>query len=133
MAKKMTRDVPLPSSDGMFGGSGDPKKIKARADSLMSQSRYKKNNAALLEDKAKNTKDRFPTRYAFEGREYLTPGRFNLEKKAQVIKASAKLDSMRAEGLYNLARKNEAAARNLKDYRKKNEATAKRLKDYRKK
>jgi hypothetical protein len=24
--KKMTRDVPLPSSDGMFGGPGDPKK-----------------------------------------------------------------------------------------------------------
>jgi hypothetical protein len=26
MAKKNTRDVPLPSSDGMFGGPGDPKK-----------------------------------------------------------------------------------------------------------
>jgi len=24
--KKQTRDVPLPSSDGMFGGPGDPKK-----------------------------------------------------------------------------------------------------------
>ena len=24
--KKMTRDVPLPSSDGLFGGPGDPKK-----------------------------------------------------------------------------------------------------------
>ena len=104
--KKMTRDIPLPSSDGMFGGPKDPKKMKAQADSLMSQSRYKKNNAALLEDEAKNTEDRFPTRrYTVEGREYMTPGRFNLEKKAQVIKASAKLDSMKAEGLYNIAKK----------------------------
>ena len=27
--KKMTRDVPLPSSDGLFGGPGDPKKATA--------------------------------------------------------------------------------------------------------
>ena len=26
MAKKYNRDMPLPSSDGMFGGPGDPKK-----------------------------------------------------------------------------------------------------------
>ena len=32
----MTRDVPLPSSDGLFGGPGDPKKpySKTRADML---------------------------------------------------------------------------------------------------
>lgn len=105
--------------NAMQGGPGDPKKIKTQADSLMSQSRYKKNNAALLEDKAKNTKDRFPS-YAFKEREYMTPGRIHLEQKAKGIKASAKLDSMKAEGLYNLSKKNEAAARNLKDYRKKN-------------
>jgi hypothetical protein len=29
MAKKNTRDIPLPSSDGMFGGPGDPKKKKS--------------------------------------------------------------------------------------------------------
>ena len=120
MAKeKMTRDIPLPSSNDLFGGPGDPKKIKARADSLMSQSRYKKNNAELLEDKAENTEDIFPTRYKVEGREYMTPGKFNLKKKARVIKASAALDSMRAEGLYNIAKKNEATAKRLKDYRKK--------------
>ena len=31
--KKMTRDVPLPSSDGMFGGPGDPKKKYTASDS----------------------------------------------------------------------------------------------------
>ena len=30
MAKKNTRDVPLPSSDGMFGGPGDPPKGNAK-------------------------------------------------------------------------------------------------------
>jgi hypothetical protein len=31
--KKQTRDVPLPSSDGMFGGPGDPKKKYTASDS----------------------------------------------------------------------------------------------------
>lgn len=31
MAKKNTRDIPLPSSDGMFGGPGDPKKGKKKS------------------------------------------------------------------------------------------------------
>ena len=29
--KKITRDIPLPSSDGMFGGPGDPKKNTPQA------------------------------------------------------------------------------------------------------
>jgi len=32
--KKMTRDVPLPSSDGLFGGPGDPKKKYTAKDSV---------------------------------------------------------------------------------------------------
>lgn len=109
--KKMTRDIPLPSSDGMFNGPGDPKKIKAQADSLMTESRIKKNRAALLADKAKNTEDRFPS-YAFkEGengsiREYMTPGKNMLQEKSNVMKARAELDSMRAEGLYKFAKQN---------------------------
>lgn len=31
--KKMTRDIPLPSSDGLFGGPGDPKKKYTAKDS----------------------------------------------------------------------------------------------------
>ena len=110
--------------NAMQDGPGDPKKIKAKADSLMSQSRYKKNNAALLEEKAKNTKDRFPS-YAFkEGengsiREYMTPGRLMFEQKSRVMKASAERDSMKAEGLYKFSKQNESTAKRLKEYRKK--------------
>ena len=32
--KKQTRDIPLPSSDGMFGGPGDPKKKYTASDSV---------------------------------------------------------------------------------------------------
>jgi hypothetical protein len=34
MPKKTTRDVPLPSSDGLFGGPGDPKKKYTASDSV---------------------------------------------------------------------------------------------------
>lgn len=101
--KKMTRDIPLPSSDGMFGGPGDPKKIKAKADSLMTQSRIKKNRAELLADKAKNTENRFPITVNSQT-EYMIPGSINLQRKSRVMKASAELDSMKAEGLYKFAK-----------------------------
>jgi len=44
--KKMTRDVPLPSSDGLFGGPGDPKKKYTASDSaqfMQTKARLKKN------------------------------------------------------------------------------------------
>lgn len=42
----MNRDVPLPSSDGMFGGPGDPKKKYTASDStqfMNTEARLKKN------------------------------------------------------------------------------------------
>ena len=44
--KKMTRDIPLPSSDGLFGGPGDPKKKYTAKDSnqfMQTEARLKKN------------------------------------------------------------------------------------------
>ena len=89
--------------NAMQDGPGDPKKIKAKADSLMTESRIKKNRAALLEDKAKNTESRFPS-IVYSQREYMTPGSINLQQKSRVMKASAERDSMRAEGLYKFAK-----------------------------
>lgn len=46
MAKKNNRDYPLPSSDGMFGGPGDPKKKYTASDSaqfMQTEVRLKKN------------------------------------------------------------------------------------------
>jgi len=50
--KKMTRDYPLPSSDGMFGGPGDPKKKYTASDSanyMGTYNRFKK-DAKIIKD-----------------------------------------------------------------------------------
>ena len=120
MAKKYNRDMPLPSSDNMFGGPGDPKKMRAKADSFMAQSNIKKNRAELLANKAKNTENRWPeTRYTPEGREYAVSGKIPLTEKSNVKRASAQMDSMRAEGLYQFANKTEANQKRLKEMYKK--------------
>jgi len=118
--KKLTRDIPLPSSEGLFGGPGDPKKMRAKADSFMSQSRIKKNRADLLMEQAKKTTNPWPeTFYEFKGQEYMKPGRIPLTRKANVTRASAQMDSMRAEGLYQFANKTEANQKRLKSLRTK--------------
>lgn len=50
--KKMTRDVPLPSSDGMFGGPGDPKKKYTASDSAQFAQTYGRleQNAKILKN-----------------------------------------------------------------------------------
>jgi hypothetical protein len=71
MAKnKFTRDVPLPSSDGLFGGPGDPKKTKS--DSLMRESNEKKLFAFQQEKiaKAQIKKDGGNKRIPIGGAEY---------------------------------------------------------------
>jgi hypothetical protein len=45
--KKMTRDVPLPSSDGMFGGPGDPKKKYTASDSANYMGTYNRQQASF--------------------------------------------------------------------------------------
>jgi hypothetical protein len=119
MAKKYNRDIPLPSSNDMFGGPGDPKKMRAKADSLKAQSNVKKNRAELLANKAKKTTNVWPeTRYTPEGREYMVAGKIPLTEKSNVKRASAQMDSMRAEGLYQFANKTEANQKRLKAKKK---------------
>ena len=102
--------------NAMQKGPGDPKKMRAKADSFMAQSRIKKNRADLLMEKAKNTKNFWPETYrtAAEGREYMKSGSIPLTKKANVMKASAQNDSMRAEGIYQFANKTESNQKRLK-------------------
>jgi hypothetical protein len=45
--KKMTRDIPLPSSDGMFGGPGDPKKKYTASDSANYMGTYNRQQASF--------------------------------------------------------------------------------------
>ena len=54
--KKMTRDTPLPSSDGMFGGPGDPKKKYTTSDSAQFAQTYGRmeQNAQKLKQYQKN-------------------------------------------------------------------------------
>ena len=64
--KKMTRDTPLPSSDGMFGGPGDPKKKYTASDSAQFAQTYGRmeQNAQKLKNWQKQTKNQLKTGHA---------------------------------------------------------------------